>query len=229
MGDMGLAFDKKLQDIFNWYVEKSKEFENFYDFTNLLEKKLTDSNLNMNAAMFVHKVFDELEFPNKRLWSPNYEDLLVFIDSLPQTMWKKHWNVIMHNVKRDDWGRYNKRYAKAATTFIESLSHDPLILVEEDSKKNLIFSVFLGDITGKLGITKEYLSNRYDDVYDVIEQELGCEKIKQYLPKNIEVLDWPNASILTNAKYEFRVRAQNDPAILDIQNNIFVALNKLGL
>lgn len=228
-----MALDKKLQDIFNWYVRTRKisADENFYKFTTKLEKKLKDSGLEINAAMFIHKVFDALEYPNKSLWSPEYGDLLVFFDSLPERMLQSNWNSMMPYLKREDWGRYNRKYAKskASSSFIDSLDSDPIMLINEDSKKNLIFSVFLGNITNKVGITKDDLDRRYDDVYDSIEQELGYEAIAKHLPTNISVLDWPNASILTNAKYEFLIKAHSDPAIGDIQNSIVVALKKLGL
>ena len=228
-----MALDKKLQDVFNWYVESRKvsEDENFYKLTVKLEKKLKESGLAINAAMFIHKVFDALEYPNKALWSPKYDDLLVFFDSLPERMLQSNWTTMMPYLKRDDWGKYNRKYAKAKATnsFMGSLNSDPIMLVNEDVKRNLIFSVFLGDITSKVGITKDDLDRRYGDVYDAIEQELGYEAIAKHLPENISVIDWPNASILTNAKYEFRIKAHADPAIGDIQNSIIIALKKLGL
>ena len=97
-----------------------------------------------------------------------------------------------------------------------------------DEGDKLLFRILnSGDFLS--GITDDDLKHRYDRVYDSIEEELGYASIKKHLPNSIAVLDWPNASVITNAKYEFRVKAQKDPAISDIKNSIVVALNKLGL
>ena len=236
LGGFGVAFDKKMREIFEWYTKayKKKCTENpdkeskdiFYSLTHDLDKYLQDISPEMNGAMFIAKIFDELEYPD-RVWKPKYEDLLLFFDSLPTDVYTKKWSVMVHHLKRDDWGRYNKKYAKAS--FLESLGTDHIILMKEDKRKNLIFSVFLGDIQGKLGISEIDLSQRYDETYDAIEQEIGRDAITKYLPDGIQVVDWPNASVLTNAKYEFLIKERKDPAILQIQNRITIALNRIGL
>lgn len=224
-----MAFDKKTQEIFQWYVTtyKNSEDKNFYNLTHKLDKRVKELSPSMNSAIFIARVFDELEYPKTALWLPEYEDLLLFFDSLPPRVWVDKWSIMIIHLKREDWGRYNKKYAKAS--FIESLGTDYLMLMEEDKKKNLIFSVFLGDIKSRVGVSDKDLHQRYNETYDAIEQEIGREAIAKLLPEDIAVIDWPNASVLQNAKYEFLIKAQTDPAIANIQNKITLALNRLGL
>jgi hypothetical protein len=229
-----VAFDKKMREIFDWYIatykkrssesdKNSKDF--FYSFTHDLDKHIKSIVPEMNGAMFIAKIFDELEYPD--VWKPKYEDMLVFFDSLPSEISTKKWPIMAPRLKREDWGRYNKKYAKAS--FIESLGTDYIMLMREDNKKNLIFSVYLGDIRNKIGISDSDLLQYYDETYDVIEQEIGRDAVAKYLPDSIQVVDWPNASALSNAKYEFLVKGKKDPAIVNIQNKITIALNRLGL
>ena len=180
-----------------------------------------------SRSQFINKVFEALEYPSSA-WVPYIADLLVFFDCLPDRIVKEKWDIISEYVPKSQWGRFNKEWAKATSSFVHSLENEPVILIEEDEKQNLIFSVFLGDITNKLGLTTQDLKHRYDDVYESIEQELGFTIISKYIPNNIRVIDWPNASVINNAKYEFLVEKQKDPAISDIKNSIVVALNKLG-
>jgi len=224
-----VALHKKLQDVFNWYVDtiRKEKDPDLYRFSPEIEKKLKDSGLSINSAQFINKVFEALEYPSKA-WVPVVSDLLLFFDSLPDRLLKDKWKILTDYVPKSEWGRYNKEWARATSSFVDSLNSEPLILIEEDKNKNLIFSVFLGDITSKLGITTSDLKHHYDDLYESVEKELGYTAIKQHIPDDITVVDWPNASVLANAKYEFLVKPQKDPAIADIKNSIVVALNKIG-
>jgi len=229
-----VAFNKTQKDAFDWYVNyvllHDKDFD-FYQACKEFDIKLKDLRLGLNSAQYFAKVFDELEYPS--IWKPTTLEKERFFGSLPENIIKGKWDIIKKYIPRDKWGEYNSKYAqasKAISSFVKSLDpEEPLILLNEDQKKNLIFSVFLGDITARLGINQEDMDNRYDSVYDAIEKELGYDAIKNHIPKNIEIIDWPNASVITNAKYEFLVKKQRDPAIADIKNSIIVALNKLGL
>ena len=224
-----MALHKKLQEVFNWYIDTNEiKKKDFYQFSQDVEKKLKNSGFSISSAQFITKIFDALEYPSSA-WKPKTDDLLVFFDSLPERMWKDRWDIMVDYVPKEEWGRYNKEWSKTTSSFINSLDSEPVMLIEEDKEKNLIFSVFLGDITSKLGISEKDLKYRYNNVYDAIENELGYKSIKNHLPANIEVLDWPNASVVTNAKYEFRIRAQKDPPIADVKNIIIMALNKVGV
>lgn len=224
-----MAFTTKQKEAFKWYVTHYPKEKNFYKFSKEFDAELKRIGLAINSAQFVRSTLDELEYPKPELWNPSKYELLVFFDSLPERIRDDNWSVIRKHIGKEEWARYNKKYADAELSFINTIDPEPLMLVEEDKNSNLIFSVYLGDITKNLGITDDDLKHRYDRVYDSIEEELGYASIKKHLPNSIAVLDWPNASVITNAKYEFRVKAQKDPAISDIKNSIVVALNKLGL
>ena len=225
-----MSLHKKLQETFNWLIDAFREDDtntDLYKFSPVLEKKLKEQGIQYSSAQFIDKIFDALEYPSPA-WHPNPDDLLVFFDSLPNRMIVERWDFLNSYIPKSQWGKYNKQWAKTTSSFVNTLSDEPVILIEEDKNKNLIFSVYLGDITNKLGLTSKDLKYNYDTVYDAIDNEVGYAAIQKYLPEGIQIIDWPNASVITNAKYEFLVKPEKDPAIVDIQNTIVLALNKIG-
>ena len=225
-----MAISKKLQEVFDWYVG---EFSgDFFSFIKILDGKLKVLGLTTPSATFIANVLDELDLGKERsTWKPfpSNENIVSFLESLPPRFIKDWWGVIAKYVPEERWKQFRQKLKQAKSAYVNSLSSDPIILVNENKHKDLIFSVHFGNITSKLGLSEGELKLRYDDVYDAIEEELGYTAIKAHLPEHISVIDWPNASTLEDAKYEFIVKAHVDPAIGDIENSLVVALSKLGL
>lgn len=228
-----MSLSKKLQVVFDWLIVSLKQevSGDIYKVSQALEKKIKEeTGLAMNSAQFIEKILSALENPNPA-WKPNKNDLWIFFESLPERLIVDNWKVINPYVDSSLWSKLNPardKVKKSMSHFIDSLSDEPIMLVEEDKHKNLIFSVFLGDITNKLVSSKKDLRNYYDEYYDAIENEIGREAISKYIPQDLTVIDWPNTSTLTNAKYEFMVKADKDPPLEYIKNHIAVALNKIG-
>lgn len=227
-----MSLNKTQQAAFDWWLrvyDLDRQNFDFYQTCKEFDKILKNFGLDVNSAQFFAKIFDELEYPSN--WRPKPKERDKFFSSLPENIVKGKWDIIIQHIPESDWSKYNPKYkSKAAYSFVKSINPDePLILIKEDKESNIIFSVFLGDITAKLGITKEDVENRYDRVYEAIEQELGYDATRKHIPEYISITDWPNASVIANAKYEFQIKSQEDPAIGDVKNIIVLALNKLGL
>lgn len=226
-----MAISRQLQEMFNWYVDNHRG-NDFYAFATDIDVQLNARNLDMNSAKFVSTILNELELgQNNTNWKPFPEnkDIVTFLETLPRRFIKDWWHVISRYAPQNKWEAFRKKMKAMSSAFIKKLPPEPIILVNENKKKDLIFSVHLGDLTSKLGITAEDLKLRYDDVYEAIENELGYTAIKAHVPEYISVVDWPNASTLEDAKYEFLVRSHVDPAIGNIENSLIVALSKLGI
>ena len=225
-----MAISKKLQDLFDWYVDNF--YGDFFSFIKIVDARLKSLELTTTSATFIANVLDELDLGKERsIWKPfpSNEKIVTFLESLPPRFIKEWWEVIAKYIPEDQWKQFRQKLKQAKSSYVNSLGSDPVILVNENKHKDLLFSVHLGNLTSKLGLSESDLRLRYDDVYDAIEEELGYTSIKSHLPEYISVIDWPNASTLEDAKYEFIVKAHVDPAIGDIENSIIVALNKVGL
>lgn len=225
-----MAISKKMQEVFDWYVDNRPK--DVYEFSSDLDESLKLRDINMNSAEFVAAILNELDLgqlaSNWKPW-PDNKRITIFLESLPRRFIKDWWSLVSKYVPEEKWEKF-KQKIRSSASFIDFLESDePVILVNENKKKDLIFSVYLGNIIAKLGLTEDDLKHRYDDVYDAIENELGHKAISAHIPSYLSVIDWPNASTLENAKYEFLVKSQVDPAIGDIENSLIVALSKLGL
>ena len=217
-----MAFGKKMQDVFKLFIADIKSLGNKFDFfeeSKALDKYLKDAGLTTKAPQFIAELFDELEFP-KSSWQPDKASMLEFMRVLPDRIKKEKMSndILVKFIPKDNWGEFKADWKSSAkSSYRSTLSSLPVIL-DDGGSANVTISVFLGDITDRIGITKADLQgDNYNYVYSAVEDNLGYRailaKLQSKLPKaKIRVLDYPNAACLTDARYIFEIKS--DPAFL---------------
>jgi hypothetical protein len=236
-----MAFGKKLQDVFKLLIDDIKKLGSKFDFfteAKALEKYLADAGVtNIKAPQFIAEVFDELEAPRSG-WKPIKDDIVSFFKTLPDRIKKEKITdeILVKYVPKEDWGLFKKDWANAALAYKGKLGSFPPMISKKDGDK-IILSVFLGDIREKLGIRESELKGyTYKHVYSAVDENIGrnivLSKLKGRLPKSkIKILDYPNASCLHDARYEFEIdrRDSTGMPLLIAKAAVLSALRDVGV
>ena len=232
-----MAFSKTMQKMWDRFIEaidrieaKGKKFD-LIKMGKALDVALVDMGLHMKSPQWIKEVFDELSYPRSN-WEPTQEDLQKFFNVLPERMKKENItkDILVKYVPKNDWGKYDKAWAESCYSFIESCANTQTTTIANINKDKYSLSFYLGDLSDSI---PEELASDYDVAYDAVEDMLGKEKIiatiNKFKPDSVEIklVDWPNLSCITNAKYEFEVDKKYKKA--DVENWIDKSFKRIGI
>jgi hypothetical protein len=228
-----MAFSKKMQDIFNTVVDDIKKLGAKFDFfeeAKAIDKYLKDASISMKAPQYIAEVFDELEYP-KSSWKPVKDELVLFFKNLPDNFKKRiTTEILVKHIPKDSWGDFKKDWARAS--FIAELPAEFPTITRVNANGDIVVSVFLGDITEKLGIRKsEVNSYLYNTVYDAVGEAVNPKQILANMrptkKMTARVLDYPNASCLENASVQVSFKGARDEA--QAKRVVLQSLKRMGL
>jgi hypothetical protein len=235
-----MAFGNKMQDVFTVLVRDIKELGSQFDFfkeAKALEKYLKDMGLSIKAPQFIADLFDELEYPRSG-WKPNKDDLTAFFKILPDRIKKEKItnDILVKHVPKEDWGKFKEAWASARSQIKKGVGNLPLLLSKQKGDETVV-SVFLGDITERLGIRKSELKGyTYKHIYSTVDEVIGRDvilaKVQEKLKgATVRLLDYPNASCLHDARYEFSIRFDKVIPMAEILSKVVVikALQEIGV
>ena len=143
-----MAFDNKMQEVFDVYVDIIRKKGSKFDFlksAKSFDKFLDRKNLKMNSSQYFRELWDELADPKSR-WDIKEKDLGTFLDVVPHGLLKRNLSLetIKRIIKPADQPKYEKivamkTKAEAKAAYVRSLTDDtPLTIARSENGRCII-------------------------------------------------------------------------------------------